>query len=370
MLPPGGMSESETPAPTPEEGGNAREEDWTSEYDRAWKGMLDAYLQAFLAFYFPNLEKLVDWEHPPEILDTTLPAPPSAASDNAPASETPASEATAGEASKREASKPGELRVDKFFKVRMLPDREPEDSLLHIEVQGDPETGFPRRMYVYNGRAFDRFGLPVLSMALLADVDPNWRPAEEYGWRRGSCRALLEFATAKLIDYDWSELTTTSNPFGLASMAHRWAKATRARNLTAAEERLAKKLEVTRLLYAKGLPEREHVNLLRFIDLVLKLPKALARKYWAEVQQMEDRTMEEAFLASFEVEAMEKGLEKGLEKGRLRQMAMVKRHLERLYGDLPPWVVERLQRATVDQLDLWGDRLFDAPTIEKIFADE
>jgi hypothetical protein len=49
---------------------------------------------------------------------------------------------------------------------------------------------------------------------------------------------------------------------------------------------------------------------------------------------------------------------------------MLQRQMTKRFGDLPAYAVERLQRATVDQLDRWGDRLLDAKTIADVFDDE
>jgi hypothetical protein len=343
-----------------EQNTSTEREDWTSKYDRAWKGILDHYLRQFLAFYFPELEREIDWTYPPEPLETELrgQAPPEQDDGDGAPSDQSADRKTPS----------GDLQVDKLFKVRTVAG-EYEILVLHVEVQGEAEAGFPERMYVYNGRAFDFYRLPVVSLAILGDVDrPGWCPTE-YGWRAGGCRALLEFPVAKLLDYDWEELKAESNPFGLVTMAHRRAKETRARNMTAAKERLAWRLELTDLLFAKGWPKEQQHDLFRFIDLVLSLPAALRARFDAEVAEMEVETMD-SFMSSYEEEAWMQGEEEGRKEGRLHQMRMLQRLLTRRYGELRPWAVERLERATVEQLDRWGDRLFDAETVEELFADD
>src|SRR5262245_26538082 len=59
---------------------------------------------------------------------------------------------------------------------------------LHVEIQAHFEQGFERRSYVYNSRAEDRYGQPVVSLVLLIDDDPNWFPkryvAELYNTKR------------------------------------------------------------------------------------------------------------------------------------------------------------------------------------------
>ena len=39
----------------------------------------------------------------------------------------------------------------------------------------------------------------------------------------------------------------------------------------------------------------------------------------------------------------------------------------RRFGPLPTWAAPRLQSASADQLDLWADRLLDAPTLLGVF---
>lgn len=69
----------------------------------------------------------------------------------------------------------GRRYVDKLVKV-WLKNGEERWMLLHIEVQTWREGGFSKRMYEYNCRIFIRFDREVISLAILADDDPNWRP--------------------------------------------------------------------------------------------------------------------------------------------------------------------------------------------------
>lgn len=48
--------------------------------------------------------------------------------------------------------------------------------LIHLEVQAEPETIFPERMFTYVIRIFDYFHQAPISLAILCDSDPNWRP--------------------------------------------------------------------------------------------------------------------------------------------------------------------------------------------------
>jgi len=72
--------------------------------------------------------------------------------------------------------------------------------MIHIEVQSDKDTDFPRRMYVYNYRIFDKQYRPVTSLAILADEVSSWRPAG-YTSEQWGCKINFEFPMVKIMDY-------------------------------------------------------------------------------------------------------------------------------------------------------------------------
>ncbi len=107
------------------------------------------------------------------------------------------------------------------------------------------EADFPRRMHVYDYRAEDRFGQPVISFALLIDDDPDWRPDRYEAILCGKKR-LLEFHTAKILDYRGreDELRKHANPVALFVLAQLASMPTK-KDMPG---RAAAKLEVIQLL--------------------------------------------------------------------------------------------------------------------------
>ena len=85
----------------------------------------------------------------------------------------------------------GRRYVDKLVKV-WLKNGEEKWLLIHIEVQVWKESDFAKRMYVYNYRIFDRYDKEVVSLAVLADDDPTWRPSH-YGYSRWGFRTSTDF---------------------------------------------------------------------------------------------------------------------------------------------------------------------------------
>jgi len=83
----------------------------------------------------------------------------------------------------------GPRRVDKVVKVRTLAGQ-PLYLVLHVEIQVSRESGFPRRMFVYYYRLYDLYPEQVVSLAVLADEEPDWEPKRYEHTLRRSLGAL------------------------------------------------------------------------------------------------------------------------------------------------------------------------------------
>ena len=81
------------------------------------------------------------------------------------------------------------------------------------------------------------------------------------------------------------------------------------------EKRKARKWEIIALLYRYRYSREDVLNLLRFIDWMIRLPKALERELRHELIALEEET-QMAYIMSIERFAREEGLEKGWQEGR------------------------------------------------------
>ncbi len=174
------------------------------DFDSPWKEALEVYFRAFLALFFPAIHDDIDWSRGFEFLDKEL------------------------QKLVRKAAR-GRLYVDKLVKVW----RKNGDEawvLIHIEVQTQREANFPKRMYRYNTRIADRYDRTVVSLAVLADDDPTWRPDHHseslWGWS-----VRMSWPPLKLLDYAdrVAELEASKNPFAKVVLAHLKALETRNR---------------------------------------------------------------------------------------------------------------------------------------------
>jgi hypothetical protein len=247
-----------------------------ADFDSPWKEALELYFPAFLTLFFPHIHADIDWSRGHEFLDKEL---------------------------QRILPKAGRGRkyVDKLVKVWRKNGREAW-VLIHTEVQAQREVVFPLRMYAYNTRLADQYNRTVVSLAVLADDDPEWRPDhyedELWGWS-----VRMTWPPVKLLDYAnrVAELEQSKNPFAWVVLAH--LKALETRNDP--QERRAWKFRLVRGLYERGLSKENVRQLLRVIDWLMELPPRLQRRYEQDVHDHEGGRRV-PFYTGFERRGMEK----------------------------------------------------------------
>ncbi len=250
-----------------------------ADYDGTWKQAIEEFLEAFLAFFFPRVWALVDWSRPPQSLETEL------------QQVFPTSEA-------------GRRYADKLFQAWRADGAEVW-ILIHLEVQSQEDRAFAQRMFAYYYRLLDRYQRGVVSLAVLGDENPGWRP-QVYATELGGCELRFAFPTVKLLDCDDAALSASDNPFAVVTAAHLRAKRTTGR----AAERQQVKVQLVRDLFGRGYSRGEIVRLLRAIDGLLALPAALQAGFETELRAIQEE-MQMPVLMELEVRALEQGREEG-----------------------------------------------------------
>ena len=257
-----------------------------SHADAAWKHALEVYFPSFMQFFYPDIAAQIDWTVKPEMLDKEL----------------------------RKLTHDGETGhrlVDKLIKVR-LKNGQAHLLLLHVEVQGHYEADFPERLYLYHSRLYDRYRLPVLTLAILADDRPQWRPTEHVMQACGHRVVQFRFLMKKLLDYrtQVNDLLSSSNPFGIVVAAQLAALETRGD----AQSRLQQKSALTRVLYEQGLSKQHVLHLYYFLDGVMTLPEECEVRYNDYIHALEEEKAV-AFITTAEKIGRKKGMQQGLEQG-------------------------------------------------------
>jgi Domain of unknown function (DUF4351) len=303
-----------------------------AEFDSPWKTVIELFFRAFMQFYFPAIEAEIDWTYPPQFLDQEL-----------------QKIVRDGETGKRYA--------DKLVQVRTL---DGNDALVicHIEVQSQQENIFPNRMLTYNYRLRDRYNCTIVSLAILGDDSPTWRP-NHFQDSRWGCTIAFEFPIAKLLDYeaDWEALEHNDNPFAIVTMAHLKTKATH----NDPESRKTWKFRLTTMLYDRGYKKQDILELYNFLDFMMTLPESLSQQFDTELEAFEE-TKKMKYVTTIERRAEARGLKIGQDQTR----SFVQRLLTRRFGDLQEPIGVQIASLTVDQLEALGEALLDFTSIEDL----
>ncbi len=311
-------------------------------YDETWKEAMEQWFELFVAFFFPHVHRDIDCGHGWESLDGEL-------------------RQVTGDAEL------GERRADKLVKVWKHGGEETW-LLIHLEVQSQHETDFARRMFVYHYRIFDRYNRQVVSLAVLGDDHPNWRP-DRFGYDSWGCELSFRFPIVKLLDFAALRpmLETSADPIAAMVLAH----------LATLEKpnddgsRFARKRQVIRSLYGRGISKDLVWQLFRLINWMMTLPEALEPLFRQEHEQWE-KEKQMPYITPFErlvrEEGRAEGRTEGLAEGQtLGQAAMLILFLEQRFGaPLPEELAARI-RAVRDAalLTQWGRLAATAASLDE-----
>jgi hypothetical protein len=231
------------------------------EQDSPWKDVVEDLFEAFLFFFFPNIHKEIDFSKGYLFLDKEL-------------------------QKIIKSSKTGKRYADKLVKVYLL-DGSEKWLLIHIEIQGYEEKEFPERMFIYYYRLFDKFRRSVISLAVLTDDNPKFRP-NEYCRAIGGCELIFRYPLIKIIDYRdrLTELEASQHPFAIIVRAYLKAFEV-AGNV---KERYAWKKRFLLELYQRGMKHETRLAIFKFIDWIMALPEEMDAELYKETEIFEETT--------------------------------------------------------------------------------
>ncbi len=255
-------------------------------HDSPWKVTVEKFTRSFLEVTFPDVAAGIDWTIQPKSLEQEL------------LEITPASEI-------------GAKRVDKLLKVRLL-DGTDQWLYIHIEVQMHHDPGLTRRLFIYQYRIFDKYGVHPLTLAILGDTSRKWRPTS-YRYQSLGCRITFHFRICKTIDFK----DKLDNP----RYRHQQAIFIIAAHLGTQQHRRSPqklsdyRLELTVKFCNEGYSPSEIHQLHRLIDWLMPLSDALKIQFRNQLQQRQpDTTMPHITL--FEELALKEGRQEGRKAGR------------------------------------------------------
>ena len=237
----------------------AKKKNDRADQDSPWKRILRFNFQAAIEFLFPAIADEVDWTQPIEFLDKEF------------QQLTPDSEI-------------GKRFADQLVRVYKK-GGESMILLIHLEVQAEPEIIFPERMFIYVTRIFEYFHQAPISLAILCDSDPDWRP-NQFSFVTAGSSLEFNFTAVKLLDYrsHWDDLEASDNIFATVVMTHLKAQETK-RNESARKQW---KLTLIKRLYERGYDRSSILNLFAFIDWMMILSSEAKLSFWQELRTYEE----------------------------------------------------------------------------------
>lgn len=301
-----------------------KDEKLRSKLDEAWKMIIHHYLKEILQFCWPVAFNDIDWEKPYEFLEQELLAI-------------------------RQFS--NKKVTDKLIKVYLKSGIE-QWLLIHMEVQGQREIDFDKRMYISNYRIFDLYQKTIVSMAILIDSNKNWR-SKTYKQEKWGYSLQMKFPIIKILDYKGreQELALSNNPFAMAILCQLKAiEAGRNEN-----KKLFFKKMLIKMLYEKGFIREEIINFARFLEglFVVSIPKGLEYNLYVKSIEKEKNV---SLLTSFE--------EAGYDKA---SQDMLLGLLNIKFQKYPDKYKSKIETADSKQLMKWAERLLYCNRIEEIF---
>ncbi len=259
--------------------------------DTLWKAIIEDLFEDFCRYFFPEWsEGVADFSRSPEFLDKEL-------DEIYPERE------------------PGKRYADKLVKVFTKGGGE-QWILIHVEVQGYQDPGFPERMFTYFHRIRDRHRAKIMAIAILTDPDPSFRPGA-YRYLYGDTEAIYRFGTFKLLEKTEAELDMPLNPFSAVMLTAK--KALGKRNLSDAAQ-LAWKRDLVLSLKTAGYPLEKIRRLLHFIRTYVSFRQESAATEFSKIvsstfKQRENMGIEEAILRHEREEGLKEGLKEGIKEG-------------------------------------------------------
>lgn len=280
--------------------------------------------------------------------------------------------------------------ADKLVEVRLLHGRK-RQVLIHIEIQAQRDGALARRMRDYHERIRETCGLPVISLVLLADEHPHWRPRNFHEQLAGTMTDF-SFGAAKLLDHatDTKALEASHNPIAWVTLAHLQTQQAR----HAPDKLYAAKLHSTRLLFLHRWSSKRIIILLNVVNWMMVLPEAHQRRYVRAIFRLEkehemrlynqleqmfiDNGLKKGLKQGLEQglergleqgleQGLERGLEQGLERGRKEgAVALLERQLTQRFGPLPQTASKKLAKASLAQVEAWSDALPGAQSLKQI----
>lgn len=280
-----------------------------------------------MEFLFPNIANQIEWSKPCEHLDKELLAI-------------------------QKTAKIKNKLSDKLIKVYKKTGEETW-VILHVEIQGTDEKDFAERLFQYYYKIYNRYQMPLATIAILTDTNKNWRPTE-FQRELWGCRLVLQFPIIKLLDYLTQQdiLEQSTNPIAKVIQAHLAALVSKG----STDLKFREKLRLVKNLYSLGYTRDIIIDIYEFINYTISLPDKLEGILINEIKRHESE-VKMPYITSIEKRAIKQGIEQGIEQG--VQLMFLDALNEYCSAGIPQGVQERVEKATMKELRQWFKEILE-----------
>ena len=306
-----------------------------SDYDGAWKEAFRFHLREFIEKCFSKLAVLIDWSREAVWLDKEI-------------------SQIVGQSGKRN------RQVDLLFKVWLIDGNE-QWIFCHLEIQSSYEPKFGFRLDLYNSGLRWFFQREVLTLVLLTDLNPDWRP-DTYQFELGGFVSNRVFPMCKVLERlstDWKDDHSLVVELSRAQIAA-------LRTANDPQARYTAKTQLVRNLYTAGYDGEQVREIFRLIDWMMHLRVDLGRRFNEELIAYE-KELHMPYVTSIERHAEERGREEGREEGiELGSTRILLPILRRFCGDLPQEIRDKVQLLTLEQREKLSESALDFHSLKDL----
>ncbi|MGG6270115.1 Rpn family recombination-promoting nuclease/putative transposase [Leptolyngbya sp. AN03gr2] len=230
--------------------------------------------------------------------------------------------------------------------------------LVHVEAQSTPKSNFTRRIFFYFSRLHQKFLQRIYPIVVFSFDKPYREEPSTYTIEFPN-RKILEFnfESIQLNRLNWRHFIDQPNPVAAALMS---------KMRIAPEDRVRVKVECLRLLVTLRLDPARTKLISGFVDTYLKLNATETQAFQTEISRIEPERREG--IMQIVTSWMQEGIEQGIEQGIERERSLVLRLLTKQVGSLPPEILDRCDRLSIDQIETLGEALLEFTSLADLEA--
>jgi predicted transposase YdaD len=257
--------------------------------DTLWKSILEDIFEDFLRFFYPDADDIFDFEKGFDFLDKEL------------------------EELFPQTEEKNVRYVDKLVRVWLKNGRE-EWILIHVEVQGNGDKTFAKRMYIYRYRIQDRYDRPVVAWAILTDKNKKFHPTEYKEAFLGT-EVIYRFNAYKVINQSEKALKASQNPFAIVLLTVLLALKKDKINEV---ELIDLKLELVKNLLKKEISKKKIHALMNFLKHYVSFNEENTLIFEQKLDQFKGKTYPMGIEQFLLQRAEDRGVAKGEKRGEKR----------------------------------------------------